>query len=125
MSDTLENSLSEEEEVQETKKTRKRSRKEGGSSASEASSAASAPDAPVGSSLSEEEEKPKKKRKARRSSSRVAPSDTSNVVKYRLTFLMDQRFKGEFYRKGDTLEVPEHVFNAYKQRRRLLEFKKM
>lgn len=66
-----------------------------------------------------------KRRSSSRSKRRVAPSALNEGVKFRLTFLMDQSFKGTFYRKGESLEVEEHVFKAYKGRVNSLQFERL
>lgn len=66
-----------------------------------------------------------KPKSSSRSKRRVAPSALNEGVKFRLTFLMDQSFKGTFYRKGESLEVEEHVFKAYKGRVNSLQFERL
>jgi len=46
-------------------------------------------------------------------------------VKYKATFLMDQLFQGQHYKKGETKEVPAHIENAYKQRSNLIKFEQL
>jgi len=46
----------------------------------------------------------------------VAPKADSDGLKYRLTFLSDQWFRGQFHKEGEQIEVPYGIFNAYKGR---------
>lgn len=55
----------------------------------------------------------------------VATKKDSCEVQYRITFLIDQQFRGHFYKQGETKMAQEWEFNAYKTRTNLLKFDKI
>jgi hypothetical protein len=65
-----------------------------------------------------------KSEKKRVELSKDSTSRQSEDVKYRLTFLVGQMFKGEYYKKGTVKEVPEWVAKAY-SKRSMLKFEKI